>query len=224
MNDAHPTDDSARPLGWALRALPALGVVALAGLAVFYGIGGGAGKVADDPACQPAVAAAARLKPLMRGEVARLTPAASGLKLPDLAFQDGAGAEKRLADFRGKWLVLNLWATWCAPCRAEMPSLARLEGELGGERFAVLAIDIEANNAERARQFLSEVGASRLGFYADPTGRVLQELRGIRRGVGLPTTLLVDPDGCEVAHLLGPADWAGAEAKALITAAIAGGR
>lgn len=218
---AHPTGRSGRRIrkGWLIA--PAIGAAALAGLAVFYGIGGGAGKV--EAACRPAVAAAQRLKPLMRGEVAGLIPAAEALKVPDLAFQDSAGARKSLADFRGKWLLVNLWATWCAPCRAEMPSLDRLEGELGGERFAVVAIDIDTRNVERARTFLNEIGAGRLGFYADSTGNVLQALRGVGRVVGLPATLLVDPAGCEVAHAPGPADWASADARALIEAALGGG-
>jgi thiol-disulfide isomerase/thioredoxin len=200
---------------------------ALAGLAaifaVFYGIGGGDGKVADDPACRPALAAAQRLAPRLAGELAAMAPATAARRLPDLAFKDGAGTEKRLADFRGKWLLVNLWATWCAPCRSEMPALDRLQGALGGERFEVVAIDIDTRDPERARRFLGEIGVERLGFYADPSGRVLQDLRGIGRAVGLPTTLLVDPAGCEVAHLPGPADWAGADARALIETALRGG-
>ncbi|BAR98753.1 thiol:disulfide interchange protein TlpA [Blastochloris viridis] len=199
----------------------AVAAAALAGLALFYGIGAGAGKVAGDPACRPAVAAAERLKPLMRGEVGRVIPATSGLKLPDLAFKDAAGAPRRLADFRGTWLLVNLWATWCAPCRAEMPALDRLEGTLGGERFGVVAINIDTRNVERARAFLAETGANRLGFFADSSGQVLQDLRAIGRAVGLPTTLLIDPAGCEVAHLPGPAAWDGPEATALIAAAVA---
>jgi thiol-disulfide isomerase/thioredoxin len=170
------------------------------------------------------VAAAQRLKPLMRGEVAGLIPAAAGLRVPDLAFLDAAGAQKRLADFRGKWIVLNLWATWCAPCRAEMPALDRLQGELGGASFEVVAIALDTRSVERARNFLQETGVGRLRFYADPSGQVLQDVRAIGRAVGLPTTLLVDPDGCEVAHLPGSAAWDGPEAKALVAAAVTGGR
>jgi thiol-disulfide isomerase/thioredoxin len=200
---------------------------ALAGLAaifgVFYGIGGGAGKVVDEPACRPALAEARRLAPLLAGELAAMAPATAARRLPDLAFQDGAGAPRRLADFRGKWVLVNLWATWCAPCRAEMPALDRLQGAFGGARFEVVAIALDARNEERARRFLTEIGVGRLAFYADPTGRVLQELRGAGRAAGLPTTLLVDAEGCEVAHLPGPADWAGPEATALIAAAVRGG-
>jgi len=221
---AHETGEPAA--GAPRRRLPfviaAAAVAAATGLGLFYGMGGFSRKVAGEAACAPAVATASRLKPLLRGEVAAILPATDAQRVPDLAFTDTGGAARRLAEFRGRWVLVNLWATWCAPCRAEMPALDALQARLGGDRFEVVAIDLDTRNPERARTFLGEIGVRRLAFYADHSAQVLRDLRTIGRAVGLPTTLLVDPAGCEVAHLPGPANWASEDASALIRAAVGG--
>jgi thiol-disulfide isomerase/thioredoxin len=122
-----------------------------------------------------------------------------------------------LADFRGKIVLLNIWATWCVPCREEMPALDALETKLGGEDFQVVAVNIDKGGPEKAATFLTETGATHLQLYTDPSGKLFSTLRA----VGMPTTLIIDRDGKEIARLVGPADWASPEAVAVIEAAIA---
>ncbi len=149
----------------------------------------------------------------MAAFVARKTP----LALPDFTFQAADGAGKSQADLKGKVVLLNIWATWCVPCREEMPQLNALEAELGGADFEVVAINIDKGGPEKARKFLEETKASDLTLYTDPSGKLFAKVKA----VGMPTTLLLDPDGKEIGRLVGPADWASAEAKRLIAAAIA---
>jgi len=200
-----------------------IGGFAAAGLMV--GLGGIYGIEAfmrngGDAVCRPAVDIAQRLAPLARGEVAAVTVASRPLHLPDLAFRDGSGAEKKLSDWTGRTVLLNLWATWCAPCREEMPALDELQAKLGGDDFEVVAVNIDTRDAEKPKQWLSEVGVARLGYYADPNARVFTDLRTIGKAFGMPTTLLVDKSGCEIASLAGPAEWASPDAVKLIEAAL----
>ena len=139
------------------------------------------------------------------------------LALPDFTFADADGATKSLADLKGKVVLLNIWATWCVPCREEMPQLDALQAELGGADFEVVAINIDRGGPEKARKFLEETGASHLALYTDPSAKLFSTLRA----VGMPTTLVIGPDGREMGRLVGPADWASPEAKRLIDAAIA---
>jgi thiol-disulfide isomerase/thioredoxin len=194
---------------------------ALAGLAGIYGIGG-LKRNAGDPNCRPAVEIAQRVRPLARGEVAAMAFAESPLRLPDLAFRDLAGTERHLADWRGRTVLLNLWATWCIPCRKEMPALDTLEGTLGDSRFEVIAINIDTRDSAKPRAWLEEVGVSRLAYYADPSAKVFQDLKLIGRAFGLPTTLLIDPAGCEIGAVAGPAEWASEDGIKLVRAARGG--
>lgn len=136
--------------------------------------------------------------------------------VPEVAFADGAGNARTLADFRGKTLLVNLWATWCTPCREEMPSLERLQKELGSDRFQVVALSIDRAGADAARKFLHEIGVAGLDLYIDKTGRAGMKLKAF----GMPTTILIDPDGHEIGRLVGPASWDSADAKRLVTAAL----
>lgn len=123
--------------------------------------------------------------------------------LPALEFVDGAGRPRSLADFRGGVVVLNLWATWCTPCREEMPTLDALQAALGGPRFEVVALSVDREGAGVVRGFFDELGIEHLEVYVDTGMRAPGKL-----GVpGLPTTLVIDPEGREVARLIGPADW-----------------
>jgi thiol-disulfide isomerase/thioredoxin len=123
--------------------------------------------------------------------------------VPELRFEDGSGRALRLADFRGKVVLLNIWATWCGPCRREMPTLDRLQAEVGGPAFEVVALSIDRGGIEVVRKFYAEVGLQHLAMYVDSSGKSTREL-GV---VGLPTTLLADRDGREVGRLVGPAEW-----------------
>ena len=116
--------------------------------------------------------------------------------------------------------LVNIWATWCVPCREEMPTLDRLQAALGGEAFAVVPINIDANAPDRAKAFLAEIGVTNLPFYADPTGKLFADLKRQGMAIGLPTTVLVDGKGCEIGILEGPAEWDSDDAKALIKAAM----
>jgi thiol-disulfide isomerase/thioredoxin len=194
---------------------------AVVGLGGVYGIDG-LKRNAGDPSCQPAVAAAQRLAPLARGEVAALAVAEHPLQVPDLVFHDAAGAERRLSDWRGRTVLVNLWATWCVPCRKEMPALDALEGKLGGSRFEVVAVNIDTRDSDKPRTWLEQVGVSRLTYYADPSAKVFQDLKLIGRAFGLPTTLLVDPSGCEIGNVAGPAEWASEDGIKLVRAALGG--
>ncbi|MEO7812785.1 MAG: TlpA disulfide reductase family protein [Usitatibacter sp.] len=123
--------------------------------------------------------------------------------IPRVQFQDGEGKALTLSDFRGKAVLLNVWATWCAPCREEMPSLDRLQRELGGASFEVLAVSVDSGGAPAVRRFFGEMGVRSLAIYVDPSTRAMETLRI----VGVPTTLLVDREGRELWRRAGPAQW-----------------
>jgi thiol-disulfide isomerase/thioredoxin len=198
----------------ALGAL--VGVVA--GLAAVYGIGAMQRNPAD-PACRSSTELTRRLEPLARGEVAAIRIATSPARLPDLAFTDASGKPVTLTDFRGRTVLLNLWATWCVPCRKEMPALDALQAKLGGDAFQVVAVNIDTRNLDKPKAWLDEVGIKRLGYYADPSAKAFQDLKAIGKALGMPTTLLIDPNGCELGVLAGPAEWASEDAIKLIGAA-----
>jgi len=206
-----------------LAVIVAGGIAGIAvGFAAVYGISTlqrnqGTGAAA---ACQGAVATAKRIAPLATGEVAAVTVATKPLQLPDLVFHDAAGKERKLSDWKGRTVLLNLWATWCVPCRKEMPALEALEKKLGGPAFEVVAVNIDTRNPDKPKTWLKEVGVTGLGYYADPNAKVFQDLKSIGRAFGMPTTLLVGPDGCEIAYLAGPAEWASPDAIKLVEAAL----
>ena len=132
--------------------------------------------------------------------------------LPEVRFQDDQSRDLTLGDFRGRVVVLNVWATWCVPCRKEMPTLDRLQARLGGKDFLVVALSIDRKGVEAVRGFYQEVGVENLAIYVDPSGRG-------SRGLGLPgvpTTLLIDQEGREVARKMGEAEWHGQEMVSLV--------
>jgi thiol-disulfide isomerase/thioredoxin len=133
---------------------------------------------------------------------------------PDLTFLDAEGNEVRLADFQGEVVVLNLWATWCAPCRREMPSLDRLQAKYGGAGLEVIALSLDRGDVAKVREFFEELEITSLAVYHDPTARAGRELGA----PGLPTTVVMDRAGREVGRLLGPAEWDSEEALAVIKA------
>ena len=207
-----------RPL--TLSALAAVAAAA-AGLAAVYGMGG-FGRNDADAACRPAAETARRIAPLARGEVAAVAVAREPRRVPDLAFLDGSGDRKTLGEWRGRAVLLNLWATWCVPCRKEMPALDRLEARLGGPRFQVVAINIDTRDPDKPKAWLREAHVDHLVYYADPSAKVFQDLKAVGWAFGMPTTLLVDPQGCELGVLAGAAEWTSEDALKLVTAAIGG--
>jgi thiol-disulfide isomerase/thioredoxin len=201
-------------------AIAAAGGAVILAVAAVYGIAGFARNPAGGAACRQAAETAQRLAPLARGEVAAVAVASNPIKVPDLTFQDAGGATKTLTDWRGRTVLFNLWATWCVPCRKEMPSLDALQAKLGGEAFQVVAVNIDTRNLEKPRAWLKEVGIEQLGYFADPSAKVFQELKAAGKAFGMPTTLLIDPSGCEIATLAGPAEWASEDAVKLLEAAL----
>jgi thiol-disulfide isomerase/thioredoxin len=173
-----------------------------------------------DAACQPAVNAASKLAPLIHGEVAALAAARTPFRVPDLAFKDAQTRDRTLAEWRGRSVLLNLWATWCVPCRREMPALDALQAKLGGPDFEVVAVNIDTRNPEKPLAFLRDVGISHLAYYTDPSARVFEDLKTAGKAFGMPTTLIVDRNGCEIANMAGPAEWASDEGVKLVSAAI----
>ena len=195
----------------------------LIGFAGMVGIGGLKPGAGGDPACRAAVDTAKRIAPLAHGEVAALTMATTPLKLPDLAFEDADGKPKKLSDWRGKTVLVNLWATWCVPCRKEMPALEGLQTKLQGPNFEVVAINIDTRDPEKPKKFLKDANLTRLGYFNDQKAKVFQDLKAIGRALGMPTSVLVDPQGCEIATIAGPAEWDSDDAVKLIEAAGKGG-
>lgn len=191
-----------------------------AGLAGVYGIGRLRGNAPVETACQGAVETARRVAPFAHGEVAAVAVASTPKRLPALTFRDGSGAGRSLADWRGRTVLLNLWATWCVPCRKEMPALDALEGKLGGPNFEVVSVNIDTRDADKPRTWLKDVGITRLNYYSDNSAKVFQDLKEIGKAFGMPTTILVDPAGCEIGTLAGPAEWASADAMKLVQAAL----
>ncbi len=193
--------------------------VGLATVAI-YGMRGLQGNASGDPVCRPAVNLAQKLKPLAQGEVAALTMASQPLRVPDLAFDDASGKRRKLSEFRGRTLLVNLWATWCVPCRKEMPALDQLQAKLGGPKFEVVAINIDTRDPEKPKAFLKDGDLTHLSYFYDNSAKVFQDLKAAGRALGMPTSMLVDSSGCEIATIAGPAEWASGDAIKLITAAL----
>jgi thiol-disulfide isomerase/thioredoxin len=199
-----------------------LAALAVAATIALYGIDWRQGNVSAEAACTDALQTAERLRPLAAGEVAAFQVARQAKDLGGLAFQAPDGAATTLAaTSEGKLRLLNLWATWCAPCRKEMPALDRLEAEKGGEDFAVVPVSIDIGGPEKPAAFLASVAVERLPLYRDPTTDIFNDLKKEGLAVGLPVTALVDRQGCLLGHMNGPAEWDSEDAIRLIEAALA---
>jgi len=203
---------------WRLLSAGAALVILIV-LAGIYGIAHRPSNRAD-AACRSAVNTAKRIAPLVRGEVAALAVAQTAFPVPDLAFKDASGRELKLADWRGRTVLLNLWATWCVPCRREMPALDALQALLGGADFDVIAVNIDTRNPQKPLAFLKDVNITHLAYYSDPSARVFEELKTAGKAFGMPTTVIVDPSGCEIGTMAGPAEWASDDGVRLIGATI----
>jgi thiol-disulfide isomerase/thioredoxin len=189
-------------------------LIAVAGI---YGIAHRPSNPAD-AACAGAVNTAKRIAPLVRGEVAALAVAQSPFRVPDLAFKDAQGRDLKLGDWRGRTVLLNLWATWCVPCRREMPALDALQALLGGNDFEVVAVNIDTRDPQKPLTFLKDVAITHLAYYSDPSARVFEDLKTNGKAFGMPTTVIVDPSGCEIGTMAGPAEWASDDGVRLVGA------
>ena len=190
----------------------------VAGTFFLYGKKGDAGNSAADP-CAATLGQAQHLKPLMKGEIAALQPVLKPLAFPLVGLESGQGT-LTLETFRGRMVLLNLWATWCVPCREEMPALDLLQQKRGGADFEVIALNMDTRNVDRVPKWLAENKINTLARYFDPAGKAFQTLRGIGKVQGLPTTFLIDRQGCLLAEMAGPANWASDEALALLDRAL----
>ncbi len=193
----------------------AVALAAVAAVAVLYGNPALPGKAEPDcPASSRQLSA--RLAPLAHGEIAALAVDKMPKVATPIAFDGPDGRKLTLADFRGRALVLNLWATWCVPCRAEMPALDRLQAKAGGQDFQVVAVNVDTARLDRPKAFLDQIGVKSLTRYADPTANSFENLRLAGKALGLPTSLLIDKSGCELGVVAGPVDWASDDATKAI--------
>lgn len=194
-----------------------LAVAALGIASVIWLSNGGLGMAATCPARADV---AEKIDTAAQGELAALMPSQQWRDFSDLGFQDAEGNPVTLADFEGKKLLVNFWATWCAPCREEMPDLDALQAQYGGADFEVVAIslDVGTDGPTAAAEFLDEIDAQNLALYADPTYKLFERLRNDAVTLGLPATLLIDDEGCEAGVLQGPAHWDSADGRNVVEA------
>jgi len=198
--------DNAKRIRRIRAAGGAVALAALAAVAALYGIAPPPGKTEPDCPASSALRTA-HLKPLAHGEIAALAVDATPRRATRIAFDGPDGAKLTLADFRGRAVLLNLWATWCVPCRAEMPALDRLQAKAGAADFEVVAVDVDTARLDRPKAFLDAIGVKSLARYADPSADAFESLRVAGKALGLPTSLLIDKDGCELGVVAGPVDW-----------------
>lgn len=206
MNDQSAAKPRGGVLTWALWGAAAIGVAA-----VVYIIAQSATKPADE---RPAAASGAVPVAAVTHDVAKkLEHTADGTQPPAYAFFDGTGKRLTPADFKGKVVVMNLWATWCAPCKLEMPTLAKLAQTYAGKPVVIVAVSIDKADAlEQAKAFIAQNAP--LAFYNDPEAKLPWALKPAASG--MPTTLILGKDGLERGRISGEADWAGPGAKAVI--------
>ncbi|MCJ8324059.1 MAG: TlpA family protein disulfide reductase [Rhizobiales bacterium] len=156
------------------------------------------------------------LQKMAKGEMAAFLYNAQPMELPKVEFLGPNGEDMDLSHFKGKTILVNLWATWCGPCRFEMPTLDQLQAKLGGDNFEVVTLNVDRNATDKARAFFEEIEVKHLQLYADPSTKAMRTLRAR----GLPMTMLINAQGQEVGRMFGPAEWMSEEAINLIQAEI----
>jgi thiol-disulfide isomerase/thioredoxin len=162
---------------------------------------------ASDDACAAKASLAKALADKATGDVAAMLPASPPQSVAALAFAGPDGQPMTVASLSGKTLLINLWATWCYPCREEMPALDNLQRQAGSEDFEVVAINVDTGSDEEPKAFLSETGIEQLGYYRESSLRLFNDVKKRGLALGLPATFLIDEDGCLLAHMNGPATW-----------------
>jgi thiol-disulfide isomerase/thioredoxin len=230
-NDLGNHDMSQKPTSHLKATLLAMVVPAAVGMAAVYVIAGRPDNratvapavvpAATTAQVQPAASAAplpagAGSNPLSQGEMATFVFRKTPEPLPAVTFVDATGAARTEADFKGRVILLNLWATWCAPCLKEMPALDRLQKEFGSDKFEVVALSVDRAGPDAAKKFLDKIKVQNLKLYADGSAKAAIALKA----VGMPTTLLLNAKGEEIGRLVGPAEWDSSDAKTLIRAAL----
>ncbi len=165
-----------------------------------------------------AAADQASLEALRDGDMRKLIFASDPQAAPSTPFTADAGGKMALDDYAGQIVLLNFWATWCAPCRKEMPTLSDLQADLGGEDFAVVTIATGRNDPAAMTRFLDDIGVTNLPLHTDPRQALARDM-GV---LGLPVSIILNRQGQEIARLQGEADWASDSARAIIAALIAG--
>ena len=199
--------------GYPIRRLTILAAVAGTGIVLLV-LGYEYGRQAFSPESavrEPAPAAGASGSPELANPL-ELSVFDQPRVLPEIHFADEEGHDLTLGDFRGRVVLLNVWATWCIPCRKEMPALDRLQARLGGKDFLVIPLSIDREGVARVKRFYQELGLEKLGIYVDPSGKGSRALAI----PGVPTTLLIDRQGREVARKMGAAEWDGPEMVSLV--------
>jgi len=161
----------------------------------------------------------AEIEALQTGDMRKLQFHATPKSVPDIAFDTADGGTATLADYRGKLVVVNFWATWCAPCRKEMPMLDALQDQMGGETFEVVTIATGRNAPPAMKAFFEEIGVQHLPLHKDDNSALARAM-GV---LGLPVTLILSPEGVELARLTGDADWSSDSAKAILQALMPAG-
>lgn len=165
----------------------------------------------------PALADVSEIEALRTGTMKKLI-FSDAAEVSAEAFTHAEGGDFTLADFKGKYVLVNFWATWCAPCRKEMPMLAQLQTEFGGDSFQVLTIATGRNELAGIKRFFAEIEVDNLPLYLDPRQNLARDMAVL----GLPITLILDPEGNEIARMRGDAEWDSDSAKAIIAALIDG--
>ncbi|MBN9305857.1 MAG: hypothetical protein BGO82_01510 [Devosia sp. 67-54] len=200
------------------RLLVAALVIAAVAIAITFWVGNAGSPKASD--CVPQPAAAKKVDAAATGQLAALNGTGTGRGYADMAFTDKDGKPVKLADFAGKFLLVNFWASWCIPCRAEMPALDKLAAAENGPDFMVLPInlDVGSGGLDKARKFLADGGWKNLPLYADSTFDAFKRLQTEAVAAGLPSSLLLDKKGCEIGVLQGPAEWDSPDGKTVIDA------
>ncbi|OPB32326.1 TlpA disulfide reductase family protein [Bartonella sp. AR 15-3] len=162
-----------------------------------------------------------KIKKAAKGFFTHIRFADTFYDMNQFSFKDIEGKDHKLSEFMGKPILVNLWAIWCAPCRAEMPELAQLKRDMGGNNFDIIAINIDkSTSAEKIQKFLSDAHADNLVYYRDNTMNIFQDIRKKGLALGLPITFLIGKNGYLIASFNGVAPWADNDAKALIKAVI----
>ncbi|MEM9277340.1 MAG: TlpA disulfide reductase family protein [Pseudomonadota bacterium] len=213
-----------KPVIFVFAALIAIGL----GVYVMFGGSGntdqaiaGNADTHSGGSCELSVARGKQLDQSAIGAVAAFRPVDEPLDVGYISFVDGAGNPKTLAEWRGQTVLFNLWATWCPPCREEMPWFEELQVKKGSDKFQVLPVSIDIGDSSKPKQFYEDTGLKELPFMHDNTTEAFQSLKKKAVALGMPTTLLVDTNGCALGVLNGPAHWNSPDAETLIDAALA---